>query len=117
MPWGPQTFAPHPPSKMPLARESSPTRDRPAPPSSQKFGPHLPAALSLHMARINTPTGRSKSPSKFFGEGLTFHDVLLLPAFSKVLPLEADIRSSLPKDTTLTTPILPPPTTPATPPN
>jgi len=58
------------------------------------------------MARINPPTVRSKSPSKFFGEGLTFDDVLLLPAFSQVLPREVDIRSKLTKDITLNIPML-----------
>src|SRR6201996_1067368 len=58
------------------------------------------------MARINTPTGSSKSPSKFFGEGLTFDDVLLLPAFSQVLPREVDIRSKLTKEITLNIPML-----------
>ena len=58
------------------------------------------------MARINSPTVKSKSPSKFFGEGLTFDDVLLLPAFSQVLPREVDIRSKLTKDITLNTPML-----------
>ena len=72
----------------------------------QKFGPHLSAALSLHMARINTPTSTAKSPSKFFGEGLTFDDVLLLPAFSQVLPREVDIRSKLTKEITLNIPML-----------
>lgn len=58
------------------------------------------------MARINPPTVRSKSPSKFFGEGLTFDDVLLLPAFSQVLPREVDIRSKLTKNITLNIPML-----------
>jgi len=58
------------------------------------------------MARINPPTVKSKSPSKFFGEGLTFDDVLLLPAFSQVLPREVDIRSKLTKDITLNIPML-----------
>jgi len=58
------------------------------------------------MARINPPTVKSKSPSKFFGEGLTFDDVLLLPAFSQVLPREVDIRSKLTKDITLNVPML-----------
>src|SRR6186713_1319644 len=72
----------------------------------QKFGLNSPSALPLHMARINPPTTRSKSPSKFFGEGLTFDDVLLLPAFSQVLPREVDIRSKLKKNITLNTPML-----------
>ena len=58
------------------------------------------------MARINSPAGKSKSPSKFFGEGLTFDDVLLLPAFSQVLPREVDIRSKLTRDLTLNIPML-----------
>jgi IMP dehydrogenase len=58
------------------------------------------------MARINPPVGKSTSPSKFFGEGLTFDDVLLLPAFSQVLPREVDIRSKLTKDLTLNIPML-----------
>ena len=58
------------------------------------------------MARINSPGGKSALPSKFFGEGLTFDDVLLLPAFSQVLPREVDIRSKLTKDITLNIPML-----------
>src|ERR1700761_7484967 len=58
------------------------------------------------MARINSPAGKSKFPPKFFGEGLTFDDVLLLPAFSQVLPREVDIRSKLTKDLTLNIPML-----------
>jgi len=72
----------------------------------QKFGLNSPTALPLHMARINPPTGKSKSPSKFFGEGLTFDDVLLLPAFSQVLPREVDIRSKLTREITLNIPML-----------
>ena len=52
-------------------------------------------ALSLHMARIITPAKKSSSPTKFFGEGLTFDDVLLLPAFSQVLPRETDVKTNL----------------------
>jgi IMP dehydrogenase len=58
------------------------------------------------MARINSPATKAKSPSKFFGEGLTFDDVLLLPAFSEVLPREVDIRSRLTKEITLNIPML-----------
>jgi IMP dehydrogenase len=55
------------------------------------------------MARINTP---SDSTSKFFGEGLTFDDVLLLPAYSQVLPREVAIKTRLTKDITLNIPML-----------
>src|SRR6201986_2217260 len=58
------------------------------------------------MARINPPTSKSKSPPKFFGDGLTFDDVLLLPAFSQVLPREADISTRLTRDITLNVPML-----------
>jgi len=58
------------------------------------------------MARINTPAKKSNSPSKFFGEGLTFDDVLLLPAFSQVLPRETDIRTRLTSEITLNIPML-----------
>ena len=34
--------------------------------------------------RINPSTGQYSG--KFFGEGLTFDDVLLVPAYSQVLP-------------------------------
>ncbi len=40
------------------------------------------------------------------GEGLTFDDVLLLPAASEVLPTTADVSSKLSEGLTLTTPIL-----------
>jgi IMP dehydrogenase len=58
------------------------------------------------MARINTPLAQSKSPSKIFGEGITFDDVLLLPAFSQVLPREVDIRTRLTRDISLNIPML-----------
>ena len=60
------------------------------------------------MARINSPVSKTKTiPSqKFFGDGLTFDDVLLLPAFSQVLPREADIRSKLTRNLTLNVPML-----------
>lgn len=57
------------------------------------------------MARINNSNTKS-SESRFFGEGLTFDDVLLAPAFSEVLPREVDIRSKLTKSITLNIPML-----------
>jgi IMP dehydrogenase len=54
-----------------------------------------------------TRNNRSLSISrKFFGEGLTFDDVLLLPAFSQVLPRETDIRTKLTRDITLNIPMV-----------
>lgn len=44
--------------------------------------------------------------SKFYGEGLTFDDVLLLPAYSEVLPREVNINTKLTKDITLHLPMV-----------
>lgn len=44
--------------------------------------------------------------SKFYGEGLTFDDVLLLPAYSEVLPREVNITSQLTKDIKLNIPMI-----------
>ncbi len=57
------------------------------------------------MATRITPASKSKSP-KFFGEGLTFDDVLLVPGYSQVLPRDVDIKSRLTKDITLNVPML-----------
>lgn len=53
---------------------------------------------------INSP--QNKFPSKFFGEGLTFDDVLLVPAYSQVLPREVNISTKLTKNITLNIPML-----------
>ena len=58
------------------------------------------------MARIIIPANKTNSNSKFFGEGLTFDDVLLLPAFSQVLPRETDVRARLTKKITLNIPMI-----------
>ncbi len=57
------------------------------------------------MATLKSPAARSKSP-KFFGEGLTFDDVLLIPGYSQVLPRDVDIRTKLTKDISLNVPLL-----------
>ncbi len=44
--------------------------------------------------------------AKFIGEGLTFDDVLLIPAHSEVLPREVNISSNLTKNIRLNTPML-----------
>lgn len=44
--------------------------------------------------------------SKFYGEGLTFDDVLLVPAYSEVLPREVNISTQLTKQLKLNTPIV-----------
>ena len=53
---------------------------------------------------INSP--KDKFPQKFFGEGLTFDDVLLVPAYSQVLPRDAEIKTRLTKDITINIPLL-----------
>ncbi len=45
-------------------------------------------------------------PNKFFGEGLTFDDVLLMPGYSSVLPRDVEIKSRLTRDITLNVPLL-----------
>src|SRR6186997_2058129 len=61
--------------------------------------------VSLHMATINNSSNLTKS-KKFFGEGLTFDDVLLMPAYSQVLPREVEISTKLTKTITLNIPML-----------
>ncbi|HEV8508019.1 MAG TPA: IMP dehydrogenase [Chitinophagaceae bacterium] len=56
------------------------------------------------MATRNTPS--SNNSSKFFGDGLTFDDVLLMPAYSQVLPRDVDITTRLTKDITINVPML-----------
>src|SRR5690606_31075536 len=44
--------------------------------------------------------------SKFYGEGLTFDDVLLAPAYSEVLPREVNTTIQLTKDIKLNIPMM-----------
>jgi IMP dehydrogenase len=60
--------------------------------------------LSLHMAIIKKSPATSSN--KFSGEGLTFDDVLLVPAYSQILPRDVDISSKLTKKITLNVPML-----------
>ena len=55
---------------------------------------------------INAPQEKSPRPGKFFGEGLTFDDVLLMPGFSQVLPRDVDISTSLTRSIPLHVPML-----------
>ena len=48
----------------------------------------------------------SSKQARFFGEGLTFDDVLLMPAYSQVLPRETDISTRLTKSLKLNIPML-----------
>jgi IMP dehydrogenase len=55
---------------------------------------------------INAPQAKSPRSEKFLGEGLTFDDVLLVPAYSQVLPREVDTGTQLTKDIRLNIPML-----------
>lgn len=57
------------------------------------------------MATINSnfPTANH---SRFFGEGYTFDDVLLMPSYSEVLPREVNIQTNLTRSIKLNLPIL-----------
>lgn len=44
--------------------------------------------------------------NKIIGEGLTYDDVLLVPAYSEILPREVEIKSRFSKNITLNTPIV-----------
>ena len=48
----------------------------------------------------------SANNSKIVGEGLTYDDVLLVPAYSEVLPREVNISSQFTKNITLHTPVV-----------
>jgi IMP dehydrogenase len=57
------------------------------------------------MATLKSSAARSNSP-KFFGEGLTFDDVLLMPGYSQVLPRDVEIKTKLTRDISLNVPLL-----------
>ena len=57
------------------------------------------------MATIKSPSKSIINP-RLFGVGLTFDDVLLMPAYSQVLPREVNIQSHLTKDIILNVPML-----------
>ena len=44
--------------------------------------------------------------NKIYGEGLTYDDVLLIPAYSQILPREVSIKSKLSRNIPLNTPII-----------
>ena len=58
------------------------------------------------MATLNNSSRKSDLSKKFFGEGLTFDDVLLLPSYSAVLPREVNIQTRLTKEISLNVPML-----------
>ena len=44
--------------------------------------------------------------NKILGEGLTYDDVLLVPAFSEVLPREVNIQAKFTKNITINIPVV-----------
>jgi len=48
----------------------------------------------------------SFSEDKLLFEGLTFDDVLLLPAYSEILPRDVDLRTRFTRNITINTPIV-----------
>ncbi len=57
------------------------------------------------MVTRNSQT-KGKVQNKFFGEGLTFDDVLLLPAYSEILPRDVDVSTNLTQTISLNIPLL-----------
>lgn len=58
------------------------------------------------MATRNNSTPARPSSSRILGQGLTYDDVLLVPAYSEVLPRDVDIRTQLTRDIKLNIPML-----------
>jgi IMP dehydrogenase len=56
--------------------------------------------------RISATKSNFPNSNKFFGEGVTFDDVLLVPAYSQVLPREVNIRTQLTKQISLNVPMM-----------
>ena len=56
--------------------------------------------------RISATKSNFPNSSKFFGEGVTFDDVLLVPAYSQVLPREVNIRTQLTRQISLNVPMM-----------
>lgn len=59
-----------------------------------------PTRRPVHEQRLETPS------AKVIGEGLTYDDVLLVPAYSEVLPREVDIRSQFSRNIQLNIPVV-----------
>ena len=64
-----------------------------------------PAALSPERAASST-NGRTSLADRFSSEGLTYDDVLLVPAYSEVLPRQVDIRTRFSRNITLNIPVV-----------
>ncbi|MBK8497395.1 MAG: IMP dehydrogenase [Flavobacteriales bacterium] len=60
----------------------------------------------LKKPRAQAPANGHLPQDKFVGEGLTYDDVLLVPAYSEVLPREVDVRSQFSRNIKLNVPIV-----------
>ncbi|MFN9589733.1 MAG: IMP dehydrogenase, partial [Bacteroidota bacterium] len=58
------------------------------------------------MATRNNSTPARSSSSRILGQGLTYDDVLLVPAYSEILPRDVDIRTQLTREIKLNIPML-----------
>lgn len=58
------------------------------------------------MATNLKSTTNGRNSARLFGEGLTFDDVLLMPAYSDILPRDVNISTHLTKDIIINVPIL-----------
>jgi len=58
------------------------------------------------MATIKSASSSKNSDTRLFGLGLTFDDVLLMPAYSEILPRDVNIQTHLTKEIVLNVPIL-----------
>lgn len=63
-------------------------------------------AAPVRDQRTSPSSNGSSLSSRFATEGLTYDDVLLVPAYSEVLPREVDIRSRFSRNITLNVPIV-----------
>jgi IMP dehydrogenase len=62
--------------------------------------------FSLHLHAIKSLIAMQAHHDKILGEGLTYDDVLLVPAFSEVLPREVNIRSKFTRNISINVPIV-----------
>ncbi len=64
------------------------------------------AAAAPAKSATSLPANGKATNSKIMGEGLTYDDVLLVPAYSEVLPREVDVRSSFSRNIRLNVPVV-----------
>jgi IMP dehydrogenase len=58
------------------------------------------------MATIKSPATSKSTNPRIFGTGLTFDDVLLMPAYSQILPRDVSLQTQLTKSLSLNIPML-----------